>query len=251
MKAELEQLIALQKADTGLRKIQAELESLPQRRAEIEKEFDQRAFEFKALETERDEARARRAQHDAELAETRIHAEKAERDLMSSTNPKTYEAAIREADAAKKHISELETKILEQMEAAETAEKTIAEREPEVARLRAERDEQLKALEERVSADAGLIAAKREERERLLATLPPALKSQYSRISARIRDGVAVAEARNNSCTACFITLRPQMMSEVRRGEEVIVCDNCARILYYVPAEQQPTRQAATSAPLS
>ncbi|MCA1592367.1 MAG: C4-type zinc ribbon domain-containing protein [Acidobacteria bacterium] len=250
MKAELEQLIALQKADISLRRIRAELESLPRRRAEIEKEFDQRAFEFKALETQRDEARAKRAQFEKEIAETRTHAEKAERDLMSSTNPKTYEAAIREADAAKKHISELETKILEQMEAAETAEKTIAEREPEIARMRAERDEQLKSLEERVSTDAEALAARREERERMLANLPPVLKSMYSRISARIPGGVAVAEARNNSCTACFITLRPQMMADVRRGEEVIVCDNCARILYYVPAEQQ-SRQATSTAPVS
>ena len=49
MKAELQQLVALQKLDTSIRKLQAELEATPQRRAEIEKEFDQRAFEIRAL----------------------------------------------------------------------------------------------------------------------------------------------------------------------------------------------------------
>jgi uncharacterized protein len=44
---------------------------------------------------------------------------------------------------------------------------------------------------------------------------------------------VALAEARNGSCSACFIALRPQVMSEVRRGEEIVTCDNCNRILYY------------------
>jgi uncharacterized protein len=43
-----------------------------------------------------------------------------------------------------------------------------------------------------------------------------------------------VAEARNRSCTACFMSLRPQVMAEIRRGEEVLTCDNCGRILYYV-----------------
>lgn len=248
MKAELEKLIALQKTDTSIRKIQAELESLPQRRAEIESEFDQRAFEFKALESQRDEARAKRGQFDAELAETRTHAEKAERDLMSSTDSKTYQAAIREGDAAKKHIADLETKILEQMEAAETSEKTIGEREPEVAKLRDERDAQLKGLEEQVHAETSTLDARREERERLLAELPPQLRAMYTRISARIRDGVAVAEARNNSCSACFITLRPQVMSEVRRGDDIVICDNCARILYYVPAEQPPQKTSTLSA---
>jgi hypothetical protein len=50
VKAELEQLIALQKADSETRRLQSELAAIPQRRAEIEKEFDQRAFEIKALE---------------------------------------------------------------------------------------------------------------------------------------------------------------------------------------------------------
>ncbi|MCA1557572.1 MAG: C4-type zinc ribbon domain-containing protein, partial [Acidobacteria bacterium] len=69
----------------------------------------------------------------------------------------------------------------------------------------------------------------------------------YKRISTRIRDGVALAEARNNSCSACFMALRPQVMAEVRRGEEIIICENCNRILYYVPADaaqQNKTRSA-------
>ena len=244
MKAELEQLIALQNADTSVRRLQAELDAIPERRADIEKEFDQRAIEFKELETRRDGARARRAELEREIAETKARAEKAERDLMSSTNQKSYEAAIREADAAKRQISELETKILEQLETLEEAEKAIGERAPEIERLRAERDEKLKEFEEQTRTQAEEVAARRADRDRLLSSLPPAAKSHYDRISRRIRDGVALAEARNGSCSACRITLRPQVMAQVRRGEEIIFCDNCNRILYFVPAEQ--SRDAAT-----
>jgi predicted nucleic acid-binding Zn-ribbon protein len=175
------------------------------------------------------------------MAEQRARAEKAERDLMSSTNSKAYEAAIREADAARKHISELETKMLEQMEGLEQAEKTLAEREPEVARLRAEHDTALVAFGEQTDRQTVELEALRAERERMIAELPPAMKSLYNRISSRIRDGVAVAEARKNSCSACFMSLRPEMMAKIRRGDEIITCDNCSRILYYVPAEQAQT----------
>jgi predicted nucleic acid-binding Zn-ribbon protein len=248
VKAELEQLIALQDADTSIRRLQAELESIPRRRAEIESEFDQRAFEFKALENTRDVARASRGQLDKELAEQRARAEKAERDLMSSTNPKVYEAAIREIDAAKKHVSELETKILEQMEAAEKAEQSLAEREPELARLLAERDERLKSFEEQMRAQGQEIERRRQERERLFAGLPPGIKGTYQRIITRIRDGVAVAEARNASCSACFMALRPQVMAQIRRGDEIIICDNCNRILYYKPtAQPQSTSTVSAS----
>ncbi|HKG14315.1 MAG TPA: C4-type zinc ribbon domain-containing protein [Pyrinomonadaceae bacterium] len=240
MKAELEQLVALQNADTGIRRLQAELEATPQRRAEIEKEFDQRASEFKELEQRRDAARAARAQLDKELAEQRARAEKAERDLMSSNNSKSYEAAIREADAARKQISDFETKILEQMEAADAAEKSLSERESEFSRMRTELDEQLKEVEARTHSQHEEIEVLRRERDRLFATLPPGVKGTYQRIVSRIRDGVAVAEARNGSCSACFIALRPQVMAQIRRGEELIICDNCNRILYYRQAASQP-----------
>ncbi|HEY0078841.1 MAG TPA: C4-type zinc ribbon domain-containing protein [Pyrinomonadaceae bacterium] len=238
MKAELEQLIALQTTDTKIRQLQAELDNIPRRRAEIEKEFDQRAFEFKQIEQRRDQARERRAQLDDELARTRMQAEKAERDLMSSTNAKAYEAAIREVDAAKKHISQLETQILEQMEAVEQAEGEIREREPEIEKLRAEQQGKLAAFEQQTRTTTDELAARRAERERLMGELPKQMSTLYNRISARIRDGVAVAEARNSSCAACFMTIRPHVMAQIRRGDEIIVCDNCSRILYYVPVEQ-------------
>ena len=119
MKAELQQLVALQKLDTSIRKLQAELEAIPQRRAEIESEFDQRAFEIRALENPRDEARHARTRLETEVGEQRIRVERAERNLMSSKKQDEYTAAIREADAARKQISALETQILEQMEALE------------------------------------------------------------------------------------------------------------------------------------
>ena len=84
------------------------------------------------------------------------------------------------------------------------------------------------------------LAASRAERERLVAALPKSMGAQYVRIVARIRDGVAVAEARNGACMACFMALRPQAMAQVRRGEEIVTCDNCNRILYYAPSDPAP-----------
>jgi C4-type zinc ribbon protein len=35
-------------------------------------------------------------------------------------------------------------------------------------------------------------------------------------------------------------------MSEIRRGEEIITCDNCGRILYYVPSDSVQSDSVAT-----
>ncbi len=243
MKAELEKLIALQKTDINLRKLKAEIEAIPQRRAEIENEFDQRAFEIRELEQTRDDARNERARLEAEIEEQRARAERAERNLMSSQNEHEYASAIREADAARKHISQLETQILEKMELVEQTEATRNEREPEVAKLGDEMKERIKEFDSQAELQTQQLADANKEREQLVNSLPKQMSALYNRISSRIRDGIAVAEARNGSCTCCFMALRPQVMSEVRRGNEIITCENCNRILYYAPSDksQEPT----------
>ncbi len=240
MKAELQELVALQKLDTSIRKLLTELEAIPERRAAVENEFDQRAFEIRALETRRDEARHTRSRVESEVAEQKARAERAERNLMSSKKPDEYTAAIREADAARKQISTLETQILEQMEILEQSEAALNERAAEIASLNSDRDARLKTFDEDTRLQAQHLEDSRAERELLFNALPKVMSAQYKRISARIRDGVAVAEARNGACMACFMALRPQAMSQVRRGEEIVTCDNCNRILYYVPADAAP-----------
>ena len=246
MKAELQQLIALQNLDTTIRKLEKDQEAIPERRAEIEREFDQRAFEIRALETRRDVAKLSRARLENEVVEQRGRAERAERNLMSSKKPDEYTAAIREADAARKQISALETQILEQMEQLDQAQAALSERAGEIASLNSDREARLKAFDDETGTIDERLATARKEREEVFAGLPKALSNQYSRIKARIRDGVAVAEARNRSCTACFMSLRPQVMAEIRRGEDIITCDNCGRILFFVPAE---SIKADTAAP--
>ena len=239
MKAELQKLIALQNLDTTIRKLEKDQQATPERRAEIEREFDQRAFEIRALESRRDEAKHTRARLETEVADQRSRAERAERNLMSSKKQEEYTAAIREADAARKQISALETQILEQMEQLEQAEAALNERAAEIASLNSDREARLKAFDEETGTIGDRLAAARKEREEVFANLPKQMSGMYARIRARIRDGVAVAEARNRSCSACFMSLRPQMQLEVKRGDQIITCENCARILYMTPKDSE------------
>jgi len=50
----------------------------------------------------------------------------------------------------------------------------------------------------------------------------------------------ALAEAREQRCTACYVLLRPQKWNEVKAGGEVMTCDSCGRILFYDPSHEPP-----------
>lgn len=234
MNAALEQLIALQNAETRIRKLTAEIEAIPQRRADIEKEFEQHAFEVRELEKKRDDARQERARLEKEIAETQAKAERAERNLKIARNETQYTAAIREADAARKHISNLETQILEKMELIDKTEATLKKHEPEIERLRNEMEANLKAFEEQTKNQIEELEQIKTKREEIYNSMPKNVSATFNRIATRIRDGIAVAEVKNAACSACFMALRPQMFAEIRRGDEIITCENCNRILYYI-----------------
>ena len=102
---------------------------------------------------------------------------------MSSKKQDEYTAAIREADAARKQISTLETQILEQMEGLEKAEAALKERADEIATLNSDREARLIAFDELTQQQSLKLIAARAERDQVFANLPKPMSAMYSRIS--------------------------------------------------------------------
>lgn len=232
MIAELSQLIALQETDVEIKRCNIEISALPGRQAEIEQNFAVSAKEFLALKTEFETSTAERLRLETEVAAENAKHEKFKADLMKATNEREYTTAVREIDATRKVISTLETELLKMMEKVEKLEVQVNERSPEIEASRAVVDKQIKVINKAVKADQEKLATMHAERLQLLAQLSPPTRATYERV-ARLKSGLALSLARNYSCTACRMTIRPQVFNELRRGEKIIECENCGRILYY------------------
>ncbi len=235
MKAELAQLIALQKADSRIKQLTADLKAIPQRRADIEKEFDLRASEIKEIEARRDTAQTERNRLEQEIEDNKNQAARAERNLMASKKTDDYTAAIREADIARKNITKLEEQSLEQMVILEETNAALGERSPEIERLRGELKKNLSAFDKLLKREEVELVQCRKEREQLGKEVPASTLKTYNRLVTRLRDGVGVAEVRNGACSSCYMSVRPQAMSEIRLAEAITICEHCTRILYITP----------------
>jgi hypothetical protein len=71
-----------------------------------------------------------------------------------------------------------------------------------------------------------------EERRRQASRLETGLLQSYQRLL-RSRGGLAVAPVRDGSCLGCHVALTPQTYNELRKGEVLMTCANCQRILYW------------------
>lgn len=244
MKAELENLVALQKTDTVIRLLNNSINTVTERRVAIEQKFEARAFEIRVLQKTREDANAEKLKLETEITDAKTLLERAERNLKNSQNSKEYEAAMREKSVVEKQIGELETKLTEKLVAVEEAEKGLAERASEIATIETERTKTLKSFDSEFEKEKKQLATEQKHRAETFKTLPKNLAGNYDRLQKRIRDGIAVAEVRNGACSACSMRLRPQLFVDIKMGGNVISCENCSRILYYIPTEE-PEQAAA------
>ena len=232
MIAELDKLIELQTTDTNLRRLKKQLETAQTRRAEIEQEFEQHASCIREIQGRRDSINTRRADLERQIAENKTYLERAERNLKHAQNQKEYETAMRETDALQKQIAAFETQIVEGMEEVEGVEKELEERAEEISTLDSKREAALKEFDSELKKARSEFDSETKRRQSVFATLPDRLASVYNRMAQRSRDGIAVAEVVNGSCSACYMSLRPQVQLEVKRGDQIITCENCTRIMY-------------------
>jgi predicted nucleic acid-binding Zn-ribbon protein len=237
VKAELEKVINLQKTDSEIRRLKESLKTADTRRAEIEREFEKHAFSVREIQERRDRLHTERAELDKHIAENRTYLERAERNLKHAQNQKEYETAMREIDALQKQIGTYETQTLENMTGLEEVEKEIESRADEINTLDQKRIDALAEFDAQIEKDRADLERVEGGRGEVFATLPDRLAAVYNRLAQRSRDGIAVAEVVNGSCSACFMSLRPQMAVEVKRGEQIITCESCTRILYIAPAD--------------
>jgi uncharacterized protein len=232
LNAELSQLISLQDTDLEIRRLNEEIAALPSRQAQIEQQFADAHREFHDLEAEFEAVKARRRDTEADLEAEQQKHQKFKEDLMKARNEREYTTALREIDVTKKTISSYETEVLKLMEQSEKLEAQVKERTPEIAARRMEVDKELAAFAEAATAAAAKLQALQAERQQLFNTLGGEARATYQRLS-RMRNGVVLAEARDYSCLACRMKIRPQVFSDIKRAEVIITCESCARILYF------------------
>jgi hypothetical protein len=244
VKAELEKLIELQITDTKIRQLKKSVETAEDRRAGIEQEFERHASSIREIQAQRDRIQADRAALEKQIADNRTYLERADRNLKHAQNQKEYETAMRETDALQKQIAALETQVVEKMTGIEELEKNLAERADEINSLEANRDAALKDFDKQINAERGEYETQTKKRHEVFVTLPAQLASVYNRLTQRSRDGIAVAEVVNGSCSACFMKLRPQMQLEVKKGDQIITCESCSRILYNTPEAKSAAQES-------
>jgi len=248
MLPDLKLVIRLQEIDKRLLDFSREIAALPKHVAEIEKKLisHQRKLEADRAALLANQKERKKCEGDIQVQEQKIS--KFKDQMIGAKTNEQFRAFQNEIDFCAKEIRKSEDRILELMGESEALDKNVKAAE---AALKTEKTlveaEKQQALE-RTAADQKASQELETERASIVASMRPATFQRYER-ARKARKGIAVAEVVGGRCSVCNITLRLQYFQDLKKSEEIMVCESCQRILYYNPpqsiedlAGQQGTR---------
>ena len=171
--------------------------------------------------------RLRESDRERESHRTRLRSR--EKELMSGRirNPTELMQMSAEVQHMKTSFAEEEDAQLRLMEEGELAERAVLEASEHLqeARTRSASDEP--ALRKDLESWQAELTAVKADSDAAWAEVPAAAQKVYM----RVRANPPVAEVERNQCQACHVTVTSSGMQLLRKGDEIVQCENCGRIL--------------------
>jgi predicted nucleic acid-binding Zn-ribbon protein len=172
-------------------------------------------------------ARLRDSDRDREAHRSRLHTR--ERELMSGRirNPTELMQMSEEVTHLKAAFAEEEEAELALMEESEAADAVLREAEIELESARNDAAANEPALRAELEEARAELAEVAREQDSVWRQVPARDQALFQRI--RVRP--PIAEMIGNQCAACHVTVTSSGMQALRKGDVLVQCENCGRIL--------------------
>jgi predicted nucleic acid-binding Zn-ribbon protein len=244
MLPDLKLVIRLQDIDHRLADVAREIASLPAHIAEIEKKLTshERKLEADRAALAANQKERKKCESDIQMQDQKIS--KLKDQMVSAKTNDQYRAFQNEIEFCQKEIRKFEDRILELMSESEPLEKNVKAAEAALKAEKTEVEAEKNVARDRTAADKKAQSELQAERNSIASSVTPAIYQNYERVR-KGRRGIAVAEVVEGRCTMCNIALRLQYFQDLKRGESILYCESCQRILYYNPP--QPVEDAISA----
>lgn len=243
----LTSLIALQTLDSAAEAARRRLGELPAAEQALARQQAVAAAEVEAAKARLAENQRQRREFEKQVATVDTRLAQFDKHKAAVKTNQEFTALLHEIETAKAEKDGIEEQILGLMESADGVAAEVKAAEAALATVRREGETALAALraeQTRLRAEIDRLTA---EKTTQAAGVDRVVLAKYEQLLKQ-RKMVAIAPMQGELCTACHVRLRPAVTQQVRRNAEIIQCDSCQRILYFVPpaAAAEPAEASAS-----
>lgn len=234
MLPDLTVVIRLQELDKRITELTQEIAALPKHIAEIEHKLvsHERKLEADRAALSANQKDRKRVEGEIQAQEQKIS--KLRDQMLEAKTNEQYRAFQSEIEFCQKEIRKSEDRTLELMAEADPLDRNVKAAEEALKLEKADVEAEKKLARERTAATKATLESLHGERKQAVAGLSPGVYRKYENIR-KHRGGIALAEAVDGRCTACHMAMRLQFFQDLRRGEQVMMCESCGRIMFYNP----------------
>lgn len=236
MKTALLKLVELEAVNQQIAILKAEVAELPKRVAAIESKLAESTSQTATAQSAIKSAEAEKRKNESEIQDWQQKIVKFREQSSSVKNNEQYKALMHEIEYAEQQIATCEERILVGMEANEGLQQSLQAADALLKSQAAEVESEKAHAKSLTAEDEKKLAVLNAQRDAIRAVVEPAWLSHYERIAAKRSN--ALAEAIDQKCSACNMTMRPQHLNELMLSDRLVTCESCSRILYYDPTHQ-------------
>lgn len=249
MLPELERLVALQEVDKEILELSVNLDRLPQELQEKDQERAALEAEKSASAQELEGLRKQLREMETEVADLEEGIKSSRQRLMDINKELELKAMLKEIGFREDQRDQKETRVLELLDQVETRNQSVTEKEQALKQLQGAYKRQAAEVATQVEELEQKRAVLQEKRDILKKELPAPLLKRYDFIRQR-RNGSAISEVQEGVCLGCHMNILPQQFIDLQKGEEIIQCPHCQRILYWLgeKEEEEQEEKAGTRA---
>lgn len=231
LQEQMRQLFALQTVDKEIYGLKAELEEKPRQIEELQKKFEEKKANLKALEDKSKHIQVKRKEKEVELAAKEDAIKKSQVQLYQIKKNEEYQAKLKEINGLGADKSVLEESILKFFDETDAVNKEIEKEKTVLAEEEKKFNQQKKEVDDRIREVNDRMAVLESNRNQITPNIEKKVLAQYERIL-KNRAGLALVPIKNGACQGCFLNLPPQVINEIKMKKSLVVCEACARILF-------------------
>ncbi len=232
-----QRLYVLQDLDLRIKAIQERLQEIPQEISLLEDKVRQ-------IEAKREELKKRLKEVKSKRRDRELYIEKLEEQMnhlkesaQQARSNREYSELLLRMEDVHNQIRKAEDVLLEYMEEEEKLQKKYKEEEQEfnagIQKIRTQIQEKEKEQKQYEEELQGL----QERRRREIDALSKETRKTYERIH-KSRRGIALAEVSGDVCSMCHIRIRPAVLQQLIARADIVLCENCHRILIFRPEHE-------------
>jgi uncharacterized protein len=231
IKEQLKKLVELQKLDFDIYALKRDLEEKPAKVDELKVQFESTKATLKQLEEKLKAIQVDQKNYELDLKQKEDLITKADQSLGLLKTNKDYQAKLYEIESFKADKSIIEEKVLQLFDDIEEARKKVDQEKAIVTGEEKKYLEQKKVVDDEIAVIKDRVVVLESQRNRLVPGVHPDYLNRYNKILQN-KDGLAIVPIKNQACGGCFMHVTEQLFNNVKMLDQIVYCDQCARMLY-------------------